>query len=112
MPAEPGLPADRLSVTVHGSDGQVRLVAIGEIDLNSADRFTNGLQKGLDMQPFTLTVDLAGVTFMDSTGVNALVRFRNRAAEGGLTLTVVNCQPLVRRVLELTGLLPWLTTGG
>jgi anti-anti-sigma factor len=112
MPAEPGLPSDRLSVTVHGSDRQVRLVAVGEIDLNSVDRFTNGLQTGLEMQPLTLTVDLAGVTFMDSTGVNALVQYRNRADEAGLTLTVVNCQPLVRRVLDMTGVLPWLTTEG
>ena len=112
MPAEPDLPSDRLSVTVNGSNRHVRLLAVGEIDLNGIDRFTNGLQIGLDMQPLTLTVDLAGVTFMDSTGVNALVQYRNRAEEAGLTLTVVNCQPLVHRVLDMTGVLPWLTTEG
>jgi stage II sporulation protein AA (anti-sigma F factor antagonist) len=41
---------------------------------------------------------------MDSSGVNALVRARERAASLGGSMHVVTGSPGVRRVLEITGL--------
>jgi anti-sigma B factor antagonist len=51
-----------------------------------------------------LAVDLAGVRFCDSAGINALIKVRKLADEHGWSLRVVNPQPAVSRVLQLTGL--------
>jgi anti-sigma B factor antagonist len=51
-------------------------------------------------------VDLAAVTFLDSTGIGVLVRARNRAVTSGAALTVVNFHRPVRRVFDDTGVLP------
>ena len=50
-------------------------------------------------------IDLAGVPFCDSTGINALVRIRMHCDSTGRLLTLTNLGPEVHRVLvELTGL--------
>ena len=50
-----------------------------------------------------VVVDLSGVTFMDSSGIGALVSGRRRLAEGA-GMRLVCTQPTVVRLFELTGL--------
>jgi anti-anti-sigma factor len=50
-------------------------------------------------------VDIANVTFCDSTGIGALVRAQAEAAEHGTVMQIANPNPAVRRVLEVTGVL-------
>ena len=49
-------------------------------------------------------LDLAGVTFMDSSGLAALVKLTRLAAEHGKSLEIVNVQDSVRLAMEITGL--------
>jgi anti-anti-sigma factor len=51
-----------------------------------------------------LVIDFGGVTFVDSTGLGALVRIRNEAERHGKRVDLVGVRREVRRVLELTGL--------
>ena len=53
-------------------------------------------------------VDLAGVTFLDSSGIGALIHARNVLGENGHTIRVSGEQDNVRMVLEVTGLLDTL----
>ncbi len=53
-------------------------------------------------------VDLSDLTFLDSSGITALVMARNRMAEEGNELVLARPHPIVRRVLEVTGLGSWL----
>jgi anti-anti-sigma factor len=112
MPTDAAVPPGTLSVTVQ-SDGTVsHLFAAGEIDMSTSGKFRDCLKMALDPRPKTLIVDLAGVSFMDSTGIAALVYAHTHATEDAArptTLTVINCQPAVQRVLDVTGLLPVLT---
>jgi anti-sigma B factor antagonist len=109
MSNDSGTPGARLSVKVQRDSGPVRVVAAGEIDMSTAAQMRESLNATLDKRPSVLVVDLAAVTFIDSTGVAALVHARNRAIEEGASLTVVNPQPIVRRVLHVTGMLQALT---
>ncbi|MEU6867705.1 STAS domain-containing protein [Streptomyces sp. NPDC046876] len=74
----------------------------GEIDLDTSSQVTEATA-ALPLEGHVLVLDLSGVTFMDSTGLNLLLALRARAqAEGGrLELTGVPRQAL--HVLELTG---------
>jgi anti-anti-sigma factor len=49
-----------------------------------------------------LALDLAGVTFIDRAGVNALLATRRRAQLEGGSLRVLRASPRVRRLITLT----------
>lgn len=106
-----GAPSGLLVSAVHGSDG-VRLVVAGEVDVISAGQFREYLSGTLNLRPASLTVDLGGVTFLDSTGLSALVYARQRAGDEGIPFRVADPQPQVRRLLDVTGLLPVFTEEG
>lgn len=75
-----------------------------EVDLATAPALRDELLRALNGGAVHLVVDALDVTFMDSSGVNALVRARERAAALDGTLHVVTASPGVRRVLQITGL--------
>jgi anti-anti-sigma factor len=75
-----------------------------EVDLATAPALRDELLGALNRDGVHLVVDALDVTFMDSSGVNALVRARERAAALDGSLHVVTGSPGVRRVLQITGL--------
>ena len=75
-----------------------------EVDLATAPALRDELLVALNRGGVHLVVDARPVTFMDSSGVNALVRARERATALDGSLHVVTSSPGVRRVLEITGL--------
>ena len=88
----------------------VRVAVAGEIDLTTAEVLHDGLRGALSAQhPHRVEVDLAAVSFMDCTGLTVLLVARHTALRAGGQLRITNPQPIVRRVLELTGLLGVLT---
>ena len=92
---------------------RVAVVAVvGEIDLSNSDVLRVRLLNVLSaLRPHRIEVDLAGVTFMDCSGLTVLVALGQTAARTGCRLWITNPQPIVRRVLDLTGLLDVLTAG-
>lgn len=96
--------------TDYASSGTVCVAVVGEVDLATAPVLRNRLVDALHEQHLAvLEVDLAGVTFLDCAGVGAFVAARNTAVQTGRQMRVTHPQPIVRRVLELAGLLEVLT---
>lgn len=75
-----------------------------EIDVSVASELRDDLLRALSRDGVHLVADARDVTFMDSSGVNALVRARERATALGGSLHVVATSPAVRRILEITRL--------
>jgi anti-anti-sigma factor len=88
------------------SPAVARMVVVGEVDLATAhllrDRVLDLLR---EQTPAVVDVDLAGVTFLDCTGISALVAVRAAALRVGGRMRVSHPQPIVRRLLDVTGLL-------
>ena len=77
----------------------------GDIDVaTSGDVLAAGLGVLGSRHCSTLCLDLAGVTFLDSTGIGALVSLRNAAGDYGRTLVLRDPSPATTRLLQLTGL--------
>ena len=79
----------------------------GEIDLSVREQITEQLDEGAAQATASegdLYVDLAQVTFIDSTGLNAFVRMAALLASHGRRLRLCAVPPTVLRLLELTGL--------
>jgi anti-anti-sigma factor len=85
----------------------VHIVALhGELDIESADGLADAL---VDIAGSTVVVDLSDLTFMDSTGIGALVVARNRIlADGQSQLVVTRPTGIVRKALEIVGLSSWI----
>ena len=84
-------------------DGQRADVALsGECDLAAREDCMEALMSAVGAAPAVL-VDLAGLTFLDSSGVHALVTAHRAAVERGGWLGVVNAGGMVAHVLEITG---------
>jgi anti-sigma B factor antagonist len=82
----------------------VVVTLVGEIDLSNARSFEKDVQRLLaGRRPGMLTLDLAALTFMDSTAVSVVVRLWRMARRQGCTLRVVNPTGAVRHVLDVTG---------
>ena len=81
-----------------GPDGRT-LIVDGEVDLASADRLVDAVSRMLDGSPPRL--DVRKVSFLDSTGVHALIRIA-RMQGGDVELVAPSRE--VRRVLDLVGL--------
>ena len=80
------------------------VVAHGQIDLYSAPSFKEALASAIDGGNVDLVVDLSDVSFMDSTGLGALVGAHKRLDLLGGSLVVVSPDATIKRVFELVGL--------
>jgi anti-anti-sigma factor len=74
---------------------ETRVKVTGELDVLTAPLVIEAVIKAM-----TVELDLGEVTFVDSSGVHALIQLRNRRSE----LRIVAISPPVKRVLEVTGI--------
>jgi anti-anti-sigma factor len=102
----------RLTTTVRVGPGHLRLVLAGEIDLSSVDVLLRAQGEALagaaTRRLHGVVVDLDQVTFLDSTGIGALVGGYRQAATAGLTYQLENPRGAVTRVLDVAGVLSTL----
>ncbi len=91
------------------SQGDETIVSInGEVDVSNANDLRAKLDEvleGIDPESATnVTIDIAEVPYIDSTGIGVLVGTVQRASKRGLALALKNPQRNVARVLGLLGL--------
>jgi anti-anti-sigma factor len=73
----------------------------GEIDVATASLFHQAIVRQLERH-YHAVADLTEVTFMDASGVGALMRAEQTARRCGVRLTVASPSRVVARVLRLT----------
>lgn len=87
--------------------GRTLLVRLqGELDLVAAEEFRRVVEKALDQtEPRVLLLNLTQVTFIDSSGLGAILgRYRRMTQNHGLVV-LVGAGPALRPILEMSGLL-------
>ena len=92
---------DALDITVSRERGVVIAAVTGDVDISTVAQLRECLFELADGG--TLIVDLNRVTFIDSSGLGALVGAARRAAAHGGSLHAVCARPPTRRLLWLTG---------
>ena len=82
----------------------------GDVDVASSSSLDNAIREALAAPGIKgVLVDLSKVTFLDSTGINTLVQDHQRARDQNINLQIVNPSTMALRVLELTGVLEFLS---
>jgi anti-sigma B factor antagonist len=99
------VPLVELKVSSRAESGRVIVALSGEIDLYTAPRLQSQLAAVLDTeQAVRLVVDMSGVDFCDSTGMNVLLSAQHMAREHGGNIELSAPRPAVRKILHVTGL--------
>ena len=104
-PATPPVqtPACFARVVQHSSRGAAWIRLSGELDLATAGRLTRILDDAL-ARARQVVIDLRQLTFMDSTGLGAVVRAHDRARTCEQRLVLIRGPQQVDRLLQVTGL--------
>lgn len=104
-------PADRPIPTwdmhIRDCGDRIRIVAAGELDLATASQLDAALTE-VEATADRIELDLAALTFMDSSGINLLIRHARRVEGAGPALAIVPPPPRVARVLEVAGVIDLL----
>jgi len=85
-------------------DGAAMVCLTGELDIATAPRLREELIWLVNSGVRAVTVDLARLTFIDSTGLSVLVMAMKRFREEGGDLALRSPDPAALRVFEVTGL--------
>lgn len=76
----------------------------GELDFSSQEEIQRAMEEALAVNAAgEIQVNLANVTFMDSSVIQALLTLQEKANLGGKSLTLVNCRDHIREILTIGG---------
>jgi len=81
----------------------------GEIDIAVNDELQDAIDIVLADVPGSVVVDMSAVSFMDSTGLRFLVGFRTACDAADTLWTLRGVSPAVRRLIEISGLVEFLS---
>jgi anti-sigma B factor antagonist len=94
---------DQLRVSVTNGDSYTVIALAGESDVYTYDQLRGALESAAAQGVSLLIVDLSGLEFMDSTGVQVLLDIRVMMINRGGKLALASPQNTVARVLNLVG---------
>jgi anti-sigma B factor antagonist len=102
LPEDP-LPEQGLTVASEQSEGIYRVVLRGELDVSTVSRFNGALADPEIRRSHSLIVDLSELTFMDSTGLSAVLVAEMHSRTRGQRFAVVRGPRHVQELFRLTG---------
>jgi anti-sigma B factor antagonist len=84
---------------------QVRVEVSGEVDMAVAPQLLDAiLCAALSRQRQNIVIDLARCTFIDSSGLAALVEAHRRLVAESCHLVITDASPMITKTIELAGL--------
>lgn len=94
----------RFSHSVTQEPGATVISLTGELDVYTSPALKDTLTQLADDDARAVTFDLAGLEFVDSTGLGVLVSALTRSQELGGRATLRRPKPAIAKLLEITGL--------
>lgn len=94
-----------MAVSCMSAQRELTASLTGELDHHGAKQVMEELDRRMERElPRRLTIDMGGVTFMDSSGIAVLLRAHRRMAQLQGSMTVTNVPAQARRVFQAAGL--------
>jgi anti-anti-sigma factor len=103
--AEDAVPTYIWSLDFETRQGRITatVTVAGSLDRHSSASFRDCVGEALAARPAFVVVDARGLTFVDASGLAALVRARHAASEAGVAFRVSDASPALRHVAEDAG---------
>jgi anti-anti-sigma factor len=93
-----------MSITVEFSGTVASIVLSGGIDYATQEEFKTANKEALSAAGVTeINVDFANATFLDSSGIRALIILKREADSTGKSLTLLNCNENLQEIFEIGG---------
>jgi anti-sigma B factor antagonist len=92
-----------LSLSTNRDADTVTVSVSGDVDLSTVAELERAIVVAVDGDAPYVVVDLTEVTFIDSAGINTLLKSRRLADGHGRRFRVVNATGVIRDVLDMTG---------
>ena len=96
---------DEIVTSLDVAAGTATLSLRGEIDILTVEQLRVAMGEAVAGRPQVIVVDMAEVTFIDSTGLGALISGFQRARDAGIVFRLARPSSNVRQILVLSGLL-------
>lgn len=87
-----------------GDDDEVVLVLVGELDPHTAPLLRSSIDGALGDRTSSLVLDVAGLGFIDSSGLRVIISAHKTMDDRGGRLALRSPTPNTLRLLEITGL--------
>jgi anti-anti-sigma factor len=100
---EPGQPQP-FAVESVDSGQRCRVTVTGDVDVDTAPRLREAVEGALGRGCRHIAVDMSVVSFLDSTGLTALLTARDCALAAGGSLQLTGTSTAVVRLLDIAGL--------
>jgi anti-sigma B factor antagonist len=93
------------NLSIACEEGEQVVKIKGEIDLGSAPKVYSLLWQAAKEGSSPLIINLEEVEFMDSSGLQVLLRLREKlqSKSKGISILLVNPKPQIRKLFQLTG---------
>jgi anti-sigma B factor antagonist len=95
----------RLETSATTIGGAHAIAVAGELDMETAPHLSEEVERAVWSTVGAFVLDLSGVTFLDSSGLHALLRARAYLAREDRSLVLVCPNGPARRVLDLASVL-------
>lgn len=90
-----------LEISMDRAGDEATVVVNGEVDLESSASLSDALGEVLTCR--TVSLDLTGVGYMDSTGLRAILVAREDIEQAGGTFRISSASNIVTRLMEISG---------
>jgi anti-sigma B factor antagonist len=102
--AELGTPSDeQCAWSISRTQDTTTIALNGEVDMAGAPALADAFDEIMNSTPRAIVVDLAGLSFIDSSGIRCLLNAARAAKTAECRFVVTSPTPTVLRVLEITG---------
>jgi anti-sigma B factor antagonist len=103
---EPTRPRQQLALDAREAEGGRRTLALtGELDIASVEALQAAIERMCSDTTTSITLDLRGLTFIDSTGLAAIVLASKLCDTNGYEFALIRGASSTQRLFELTGLI-------
>jgi anti-sigma B factor antagonist len=93
-----------LSIAVRDEGSERVIELFGELDAACVDTFREQVQAGLADRSSSVVIDLSGLEFIDSVGIEVIYRASEESRANGSVLRLIRGSPNVERTFSLMGL--------
>jgi anti-anti-sigma factor len=101
---EEQLSAELLRLVVVRDRAGATVLVVGHLDMAGGGRLRDRVEDVLATRPGSIAIDASGVTFVDSSGLAALLSARHAVlTEAGVAFRVVDPSPALQAIAEMTG---------
>ncbi|WP_328619362.1 STAS domain-containing protein [Streptomyces sp. NBC_00354] len=85
------------------TDGELRVALAGELDFHTAGQVEPRLTALAASGHRSLVLDLSGISFCDSAGIDLFLRVHHRCHAAGIRLRLIDVPPLVAKSMRVLG---------